>query len=125
MRIALLAPLVSPITPPFLGGAQALLADLAAGLAARGHAVTLYAAPGSQVAGVRVAPIEVDPAALTPARFHEAGERGNAARPASPLRADAQAYLESYSFMRAYRAIRRAADAHHLVHAHAYDWPGY
>ncbi len=117
MRIALLAPLVSPIAPPFLGGAQALLADLAAGLAARGHAVTLYAAPGSQVADVRVAPM--------PARFHETGERGNAARPASPLRADAQAYLESYSFMRAYRAIGRAADEHDLVHAHAYDWPAY
>ena len=125
MRVALLAPLVSPIAPPFLGGAQALLADLAAGLASRGHVVTLYAAPGSQVPGVRVAPVEVDLAALTPARFHETGERGNAARTASPLRADAQAYLESYSFMRAYRAVGRSADEHDLVHAHAYDWPAY
>src|SRR5258708_6532178 len=125
MRVALLAPLVSPIAPPFLGGAQALLADLAAGLASRGHVVTLYAAPGSQVPGVQVARVEVDLAELTPACFHEPGERGNAARTAAPLRADAQAYLESYSFMRAYRAVGRAADEHDLVHAHAYDWPAY
>ena len=60
MRIALLAPLVSPIAPPYLGGAQALLADLAAGLARRGHTVTLYAADGSAVPGVAVPQLGID-----------------------------------------------------------------
>ncbi|HLY31790.1 MAG TPA: hypothetical protein VKQ36_12245, partial [Ktedonobacterales bacterium] len=50
LRIALLAPLIAPIAQPFIGGAQALLCDLAVGLAARGHAVTLYAADGSDPA---------------------------------------------------------------------------
>src|SRR5260370_1844053 len=102
MRVALLAPLVSPIAPPFLGGAQALLADLAAGLAARGHVVTLYAAPNSQVPGVRVAPVEVDPAALTPARFHEAGQPCNAARPPPPPPPHPPLNLPFYTFRLAY-----------------------
>ena len=75
MRIALLAPLVSPIAPPFLGGAQAMLADLASGLAQRGHDVTLYAADGSNVPGVRVITFGVDSASLQPARFHAHGGR--------------------------------------------------
>ena len=37
MRIALVAPLVTAIAQPYLGGAQALLADLAQGLIQRGH----------------------------------------------------------------------------------------
>src|SRR5215469_2007061 len=69
MRIALLAPLVSPIAPPYLGGAQALLADLAAGLARRGHTVTLYAADGSAVPGVDVPELGIDWRQLTPARL--------------------------------------------------------
>lgn len=47
MRIALLAPLVSPIPSsrePQPGGSQALVADLAAGLAGRGHEVEVFAA---------------------------------------------------------------------------------
>src|SRR5690348_12690793 len=71
MRIALLAPLISPIAPPFLAGAQALVADLAAGLAARGHDVTLYAAPGSHAPGVRLRIVDIDPAQLRPARSEE------------------------------------------------------
>src|SRR5690348_14094741 len=71
MRIALLAPLISPIAPPYLAGAQALVADLAAGLAARGHDVTLYATPGSHAPGVRLRTVDVDPAQLRPARSEE------------------------------------------------------
>jgi len=47
LNLALIAQLVSPIAPPFLGGAQAVINDLAQGLARRGHAVTLFAASGS------------------------------------------------------------------------------
>ena len=43
MRIALVAPLVSTIAEPYIGGSQALVADLARGLRQRGHTVTLFA----------------------------------------------------------------------------------
>jgi UDP-glucose:tetrahydrobiopterin glucosyltransferase len=43
VRIAVLAPLVSPIAEPHIGGSQALLSDLAVGLAGRGHEVRVYA----------------------------------------------------------------------------------
>ena len=129
MRIALLAPLVSPIAPPYLGGAQALLADLAAGLAHRGHSVTLYAADGSAVPGVAVPPLGIDWRELTPARLfvdNSAGEvmeeidEDDSELPLAP--AD---YLSDYAFLRAYRAIAADAGDHDLVHAHAYDAPAF
>lgn len=121
MRIALLAPLISTIAPPFLGGAQALLADLAVGLATRGHDVTLYAADGSDVPGVRLVPLGVDPATLRPARFAET--------PADPVLdapdddRDDDLARSTAAFQHAYRVIAAHASEHDLVHAHAYDWP--
>lgn len=137
MRIALLAPLVAPIAPPYLGGAQALLADLATGLAARGHDVTLYAADGSRVPGVRVPTLGIDSSQLTSARF--AGESSPDAAAVAPdqhksddddpdpLAADPQTFRATYAFERAFRAIAAAAErgAHDLLHAHAYDWPAF
>lgn len=123
MRIALLAPLVSPIAPPFLGGAQAMLADLATGLAARGHDVTLYAADGSDLPGVRVVTFGVDAATLQPARFHSHGSGRQKDEPLAPP--DAEVFLPGYAFLRAYRSIAIHAAKHDLVHAHAYDWPAY
>lgn len=123
MRIALLAPLVSPIAPPFLGGAQAMLADLASGLAARGHDVTLYAADGSDAPGARVVTFGVDPATLQPARFHAHGSARRKDEPLAPP--DAEVFLPGYAFLRAYRAIAAHAKEHDLVHGHAYDWPAY
>jgi UDP-glucose:tetrahydrobiopterin glucosyltransferase len=137
MRIALLAPLVAPIAPPYLGGAQALLADLAAGLAARGHAVTLYAADGSQVPGVETPALGIDASLLRPARFAEAGGDAGGVKAsvdakeeddedeADPLAADRDTFLATYAFARAFRAIAAAAERHDLLHAHAYDWPAY
>lgn len=122
MRIALLAPLISTIAPPFLGGAQALLADLAVGLASRGHDVTLYAADGSDVPGVRLAPLGVDPATLRPARFME--EPGDALLDTPSVRGDDDDLMRSTeAFLRAYFEIAAHASEHDLVHAHAYDWP--
>src|SRR6202521_4865980 len=54
MRIAVVAPLVTPIREPQLGGSQAVVADLARGLAERGHEVEVYAAAGSVIPGVTV-----------------------------------------------------------------------
>lgn len=122
MRIALLAPLISTIAPPFLGGAQALLADLAVGLAARDHDVTLYAADGSDVPGVRLVQLGIDPATLRPARFMEAS--GDALADTSSLAGDdADLARSTAAFLRAYQVIAAHASEHDLVHAHAYDWP--
>jgi UDP-glucose:tetrahydrobiopterin glucosyltransferase len=144
MRIALLAPLVSPIAPPFLGGAQALLADLASGLAGRGHTVTLYAADGSAVSGVEAPELGIDSSQLTPARMVSSpglqGDREGGTGTVSqdgrenededefagglvPL--DREAYLSDYAFLRAYRAIAEHAGEHDLVHSHAFDVPAF
>src|ERR1051326_6265656 len=75
MRIALVAPLVSPILQPYLGGAQALLADLAHGLQQRGHQVTLFARDTSFVPGVAIETVNV-PDSVRPASFSgEVSER--------------------------------------------------
>lgn len=47
-RIAMLAPPWLPVPPPGYGGVEAVLALLCDGLVARGHDVTLFAAPGSR-----------------------------------------------------------------------------
>jgi len=54
VKIAVVASPVTPLRPAQLGGAQAFVCDLATGLAARGHDVTLHCIEGSEVAGVRL-----------------------------------------------------------------------
>jgi UDP-glucose:tetrahydrobiopterin glucosyltransferase len=54
VKIAVVASPVTPLRPAQLGGAQAFVCDLAVGLAARGHDVTLHCTDGSEVAGVRL-----------------------------------------------------------------------
>ncbi len=119
MRIALLAPLVSPIATPFLGGAQRLLADLATGLARRGADVTLYASPGSAVAAVRLVTLDVRPDEMRPATFtsEARADEDDAGDEIDP--ADLPA---SHAFLRAYRRIAERAREHDVVHAHAFDW---
>ena len=145
MRIALLAPLIAPIAQPFIGGAQAMLRDLAVGLAARGHQVTLYAADGSDpaaLAGVRLITVGVDPATLRPARFAPASgnttplpgapvkpttpdTRDSGDAPVDPAAAAAADDLMDRAFAQAYAVIASHADEHDLLHAHAYDWPAF
>src|SRR5438093_6941442 len=66
MRIFEVAPFAAPIDERGvqLGGAQVLIADLAHGLASRGHAVTLAAANGSFVSGVTLADLDIESAGL-------------------------------------------------------------
>ena len=128
MRIALVAPLVSPIAPPYLGGAQALLADLARGLAQRDHEVTLYAAEGSAVEGARVITLGINSAELRPARFHHevtSPTPGDDERVTDMLRPDERRLLPSYAFLHVFRALVNHASDYDLVHAHAFDWPAY
>ena len=55
LRILLLMDPVIPVPPRHYGGIERVIADVAAGLSRRGHDVTLWAAPGSDVPG-RVEP---------------------------------------------------------------------
>ena len=118
LRVALLAPLVSPIRQPYLGGAQALLRDLAVTLAKRGHDVTLYAATGSDPAAlpdVRLREIMVEASQLRP------GDFSGTLREATPSMDSA---MEA-AFAAAYAAIATHASEHDLIHAHAYDLPSF
>ncbi len=105
-----MAPLVSPIADPFLGGSQALLADLATGLAAAGHGVTLFAADGSQVAGVEVPRLGIDPTSFAAARYGLSG----------PETATA-ASQQRIAFTRIAYEIRRRRYEFDVVHSHAFD----
>jgi UDP-glucose:tetrahydrobiopterin glucosyltransferase len=111
MRVALVAPFVSLITDSGaqMGGAQVILAELARGLVARGHEVTLLAARGSHVAGVTVVDlgIEADPSASI-------GPRQYAAAPSQE---------------KAFAAVRSWLDMHahkvDVIHSHAFDAPAF
>jgi len=113
MRIFEVAPFAAPIDERGvqLGGAQVLIADLAHGLASRGHAVTLAAANGSLVSGVTLADLDIDSAGL---RRADLGPRD------APRADDAE---QRAAFMR----VREWLEAHEIdvVHAHAYDAPAF
>src|SRR5213078_3606957 len=74
MRIAIIAPLVTPIREPQRGGSQAFVSDLARGLAGRGHDVHVYAASGSKIPGVEVIDTGIDHEALQPTLYRASGE---------------------------------------------------
>ena len=114
MRPVIVAPFVSVIDDRSaqLGGAQAIVADLACGLAAAGHDVTLLAASGSHVEGVRVVDLGVDASRMVPATLH-----------AATARRDDQAQRDAFGRARAW--IDRSAHVVDVVHAHAYDAPAF
>ncbi len=108
MKIAFVAPLVTPIREPQLGGSQALLADMASGLTQRGFDVAVYASSGSSIDGVRVIDTGVDSAELAGTLFRSGEEaRGD------PAATDA--------FRRVYELISDAEPE--IVHNHAFDIP--
>jgi UDP-glucose:tetrahydrobiopterin glucosyltransferase len=108
VRVALIAPLVTPICDPQLGGAQAVVSDLAVELCRRGHEVVVYASRGSDIAGVPIAPVDIDPASLASDLF-----RGDGARPASA--AMVAAYAAVYGHV-----LEAGFD---IVHNHGFDSP--
>lgn len=62
MRVALVAPVWLPIPPPAYGGVEWIVHELATGLSARGHEVTLVATGGSSApASHRVQPYDTPP----------------------------------------------------------------
>jgi UDP-glucose:tetrahydrobiopterin glucosyltransferase len=110
VRLAIVAPLVSAIREPQVGGSQAFLAGLARGLVSRGHDVHLYAASGSDVPGVEVIDTGVDHRTLEATLYRAGQEAGGGSSEAA---ADA--------FARVYRAVRESG--YDVVHNHAFDAP--
>jgi UDP-glucose:tetrahydrobiopterin glucosyltransferase len=120
MRIALVAPLVSPIVQPYLGGAQALLADLALGLTQRGHSVTLFARDTSFVPDVVIEPVIVpDGVQLEPASFFSEGGE-TLARAADP-----GFFAQANLFLDLFLQLQRRSAEFDVAHVHAFDWPAY
>ena len=109
MRIAVVAPLVTPIREPQLGGSQALVADLARGLAERGHQVEVYAAAGSAIPGVTVVDTGVHAEELSTLLY----------------RADRSSAAESGAGDAAFRTVFDAVNQvpYDIVHNHAFDAP--
>ena len=110
MRIAVVSSPVTALRPAQLGGAQAFICDLAAGLARRGHDVVLYCAEGSEVAGVRLATVPV-PSDATEALVMPGGREPP---PAPGVEAALAAMFESI-----------AAEGFDMVSQHAFDAPAF
>ena len=108
MRVAFVAPLVTAIAEPQLGGSQALLADIASGLTARGHDVAVFAASGSSIDGTRVVDVGIDPAMLRATFFRATEDAGD-----FDITRDAFAHV--YGLVRSHGAD--------VVHNHAFDAP--
>jgi glycosyltransferase involved in cell wall biosynthesis len=114
MRVALVAPLVSAIAQPYLGGAQALLADLARGLLQRGHTVTLFARDDSFIPGIEIEPVTV-PGEVRPASFSEKRER----------LADTSFFTQANIFLDLFLQLQHRSTEFDVIHVHAFDWPAY
>jgi glycosyltransferase involved in cell wall biosynthesis len=108
MKVAIVAPLVSRIREPQGGGSQVFVADLARGLAGRGHEVHVYAATGSEIPGVTVIDTGVDPESLLSTLYRATG-------PAPDDRAGVGAFARVYSMIGQAR--------YDVVHNHAFDAP--
>jgi glycosyltransferase involved in cell wall biosynthesis len=113
MKIAIMAPLVSPIREPQRGGSQAFVADLARGLTGRGHDVHVYAASGSAIPGVTVIDTGIDPETLAGTLYRAFGPSGPGSAPA--LTTAAAAFATAYGSLRQTR--------YDVIHNHAFDAP--
>jgi UDP-glucose:tetrahydrobiopterin glucosyltransferase len=133
VRVALVAPLVSAIAEPHVGGAQALLDDLARELVQRGHQVTLFARTGSFVPGVYIEPIAV-PDSVHPANFSKLLRESTAMKELPAIKeyptinrgaTDAGFFAQANLFLELFLQLRRRNAEFDLIHAHAFDWPAF
>jgi UDP-glucose:tetrahydrobiopterin glucosyltransferase len=117
MKIAIMAPLVTAIREPQLGGSQAFVADLARGLAGRGHDVHVYAASGSRIEGVELIDTGVDPRTLAGTLYRAFGSAAGDA----DERGDPPAAASEAAFAAAFAAVR--STRYDVIHNHAFDAP--
>src|SRR5260370_17064498 len=113
MRVALVAPLVSAIAQPYLGGAKAIQAYVAQGLLKRGHSVTLSARNESFVPGIDIEAVNVS-GDIRPASF--SGEE----QPA-----DTSFFTQANLFLDLFLQLQRRSAEFDVIHVHAFDWPAY
>ncbi|MGO9319522.1 MAG: glycosyltransferase family 4 protein [Solirubrobacteraceae bacterium] len=78
LRVAVLAPPWIPVPPPGYGGIEAVVALLCDELVARGHDITLFAAPGSHSAAQVCSPLEGTHADQIGSSLYEADHVGSA-----------------------------------------------
>jgi UDP-glucose:tetrahydrobiopterin glucosyltransferase len=106
----MVAPLVAPIREPQLGGTQAVITDVASGLAHRGHKVDVYAAKGSVVPGAEAVETGVDSEDLARSLYRWQ-------KATSPNAEVLAAFAQVYE--------RIAAGSYDVVHNHAFDAPSF
>jgi UDP-glucose:tetrahydrobiopterin glucosyltransferase len=116
MRIAIIAPLVTPIREPQQGGSQAVVADLAQGLAGRAHEVDVYAATGSAISGVNVIDTGVRSEELATSLYRYSGQDT-----LPRLRGRVREGAVDTAFDHVFKLIEPAG--YELVHNHAFDAP--
>jgi UDP-glucose:tetrahydrobiopterin glucosyltransferase len=120
MKIAILAPLVTAIREPQLGGSQAFVSDLARGLADRGHDVHVYAASGSEIPGVDVIDTGIDPRSLAATLYRSSATSTDETDETDEPAPGDQAAAES-AFRVACEAIN--SSRYDVIHNHAFDAP--
>ncbi len=119
MKIAILAPLVTAIREPQLGGSQAFVSDLARGLADRGHDVHVYAASGSEIPGVEVIDTGIDPRSLAGTLYRPGGASTGESASREEATGDEAAAESAFSVV--CKAIR--SSRYDVIHNHAFDAP--
>jgi UDP-glucose:tetrahydrobiopterin glucosyltransferase len=98
VRIATISPMINPLSQPYAGGTEAMTAQLAMGLAGRGHQVTVFATEGSEVDGARVETLGVDPSVL---RWPDRPDRLDGATMRAFLAEEQRVFLQTFLFLRA------------------------
>ena len=61
MKIAIVSPVIIPVPPIKYGGIQLIVAELAQGLAARGHQITVFCSGKSKIEGKNIVRVETSP----------------------------------------------------------------
>ena len=61
MKIALVSPVMVPVPPPKYGGIQLIVAEVAEGLAQRGHQVTIFCSGESTISGKNITRVDSSP----------------------------------------------------------------
>ncbi|MFN2610945.1 MAG: glycosyltransferase [Actinomycetota bacterium] len=107
MKIALLAPLVTPIVETQRGGSQSMVVDLARALGSRGHHVAVFASLGSRIEGVDIRELPIDSRQLQSVVYRP----GNHSLVTGASRT---------AFKVAYEHIAMSFD---VIHSHAFDPP--